>query len=127
MAAVRTELIWPALVAVAISVSVVTLFNILGVFLAKYPRDAPILPRDSLRNLSRLVSNVCLPCLMFEQFGRSLSVERLRSAWYLVGFSVVNIAVAFCVGSVLRCIARPHARVERGFLMALTRSASSRP
>ena len=117
---VRTELIWPALVAVTISVTTVTLFNILGVFLAKYPREAPILPRDGLRNFSRLVSNVCLPCLMFEQFGRSLSVERLQSAWYLAAFSVVNIAVAFCVGSVLRCIARPHERLHRGFLMALT-------
>jgi len=113
-------LIGPALLAVLISVATLTIFNILGIMLAKFPIAAPLLPRSAMKGMARIVSNVCLPALMFIQFGTSLSVERLKTAWYLGAFSLVNLAVSLSSGLVLRCIACPPPRFARGMLMALT-------
>lgn len=93
-----------AFVSLAANAKIFIIF-LVGIGLAKYPRDAPLLQQDVLRSLSKLSNLVLLPALIVVSLGSALSIKMVARMSIMIAFCVltnlVSFSIVYTLGSVL--------------------------
>lgn len=76
---------------------VLFLFMALGYFLNK----KKVLPQDASPVISRLETNVLVPCLVFNTFYKYCTVENIRTKWSYILFGFIITVVSIIIGVIL--------------------------
>ena len=76
---------------------------LIGYFMTK----KKILPDAADRSVSNLLTKLFIPCLTLRTFAKNCTVENLRTKWVFMVFSIVLVAIAFLIATVLKRLFAP--------------------
>lgn len=76
-----------------------------------------ILHEQARRDLSLIVFNLTLPCLLFSSIVNAVSLEAVRQWWLLPAGALVHCGIGFVVGMVVARISKPPVAVERDVIV----------
>lgn len=96
----------------------IALMSLVGITLAKYPKDGPIMNVSFLQSLSRLSNNVFVPCLILTSLGSGVNAALLSRIGVLIIFCVIVNLISFTFGHTLGWIL--HQRRNDDMFIALT-------
>nr|GEW62932.1 protein PIN-LIKES 2 [Tanacetum cinerariifolium] len=66
-----------------------------------------IIPRDTFKLLSKLVFALFLPCLIFIDLGRSVTLENITLWWFIPVNVVISMVIGFVLGVIVMLVCRP--------------------
>lgn len=74
------------------------LISAVGIFLAKTPREEPLLPVLMIKYLSKLTNNVFVPCLIITSLGSAVTLQLLSRIGVLVFFCFIANSISYFFG-----------------------------
>jgi predicted permease len=78
-----------------------------------------ILPAPSRRLLSKLVFSLFLPCLIFTQLGKTVSVEKILQWWFIPVNIVLGAILGCMLGYLIALIVRPPPQFFNFFIVMI--------
>lgn len=87
-----------------------------------------IIPKDTFKLLSKLVSALFLPCLIFIDLGRSITLENITLWWFIPVNVVISMVLGFVLGVVVVWVCRPPPEFVRfTIVMTMCRNTGNLP
>jgi hypothetical protein len=90
-----------------------------GFGLAMASRYINILPAHSRRLLSKLVFSLFLPCLIFTQLGKAVSVEKILQWWFIPVNIILGAFLGCLIGYVMALIVKPPPQFFNFFIIMI--------
>ncbi|CAK9877286.1 unnamed protein product [Sphagnum jensenii] len=90
-----------------------------GFGLAMASRYINILPAHSRRLLSKLVFSLFLPCLIFTQLGKAVSVEKILQWWFIPVNIILGAFLGCLIGYVMALIIKPPPQFFNFFIIMI--------
>jgi predicted permease len=97
------------------------LFCLVGIAFGIFPRAAPLLTNDTLKQMSNQIYWLFTPALLLSTFGAKLSMQLLRDSAAVIAWSIIHPVVNFLVGGLLVArIVKPERHFKITFQLAAT-------
>ncbi|PWA36037.1 hypothetical protein CTI12_AA603990 [Artemisia annua] len=91
--------------------------TVMGLILAH--NKIQIIPKDTFKLLSKLVFALFLPCLIFIDLGRSVTLENITLWWFIPVNVVISMVIGFVLGVIVVLVCRPPPEFVR-FTIVMT-------
>lgn len=86
-----------------------------GIIAGRFPTGNPLLTSSSVKSMSNLAYYICLPALIFINFGKGLTIEKLMISGPLSYWCAIHILVAFICSRIFAKVFKCDKKYTRAF------------